>query len=188
MPAPNAMPTVNARLAPDVTTSPNGTSGPATTSGGAATKSGPATKSWPNAVPNARPAPGVTPDRDAAPSEASAPARSPAGSHRAPFVVLLCALLGGALVSALVISTTLAEGSFRITNLQQTTNALTRQRQALEEQVAQAQSAQTIETQALRLGMRPAGEIRFIDLKTGKTSNDANTGWQSAINVPGYTP
>jgi multidrug efflux pump subunit AcrA (membrane-fusion protein) len=132
----------------------------------------------PNAVPDATPAP--------QPEAAAAP--SPAGSHRAPFVVLLCCLLGGALVSALVISTTLAAGSFRITNLQQSTNALARQRQALEEQVAQAQSAQTIETQALELGMRPTGEIRFIDLKTGKTSSDAATGWESEINVPGYTP
>jgi len=103
-------------------------------------------------------------------------------------VILVCCLLGGALISALVISTTLAEGSFRITNLQQTTNALARQRQALQEQVAQAQSAQAIETQALRLGMRPQGELQFIDLKTGKTSSDAATGWEKAINVPGYTP
>jgi hypothetical protein len=152
-------------------------------------------------APNARPEPVATPDREAAwrtaapaappagvPDPAQPEASSPPGSHRAPFVVLLCGLLGGALVCALVISTTLAAGSFRITNLQQTTSDLARQRQALEEQVAAAQSAQTIETQALKLGMRPDGELEFIDLKTGKTSTDAATGWESAINVPGYTP
>lgn len=153
----------------------------------------------PSAVPNAKPAPGATwptapaaaspaGESDAAQAADYSAVHSRAGSHRAPFVVLLCCLLGGALVCALVISTTLAAGSFRITNLQQTTNALARQRQALEEQVAQAQSAQTIETEALKLGMRQAGELRFIDLKTGKTSTDAGTGWENAINVPGYTP
>jgi Na+-transporting NADH:ubiquinone oxidoreductase subunit NqrC len=105
-----------------------------------------------------------------------------------PFVLLLCALLGGALVCALVISTTLAEGSFQITALQHSTNALARQRQALQEQVAQAQSAQMIESRALKLGMRPQGELRFVDLKTGKTSSDEGDLYQQSINVPGYTP
>lgn len=105
-----------------------------------------------------------------------------------PFVLMLCALLGGALVCALVISTTLAEGSFQITGLQQTTNDLARQQQVLEEQVAQAQSAQVIENRAFALGMRPQGELRFIDLKTGKLSSDQGNSWQNAINVPGYTP
>jgi hypothetical protein len=108
-------------------------------------------------------------------------------SHRVPFFFLLCGLLGGALVSALVISTTLAEGSFEITRLQQSNNALAKQRQMLQEQVAAAQSAQTIEERALKLGMRPAGELRFLDLKTGKVRTDAGGG-AAAIDVPGYTP
>jgi Na+-transporting NADH:ubiquinone oxidoreductase subunit NqrC len=105
-----------------------------------------------------------------------------------PFVVLLCGLLGGALISALVISTTLAEGSFEISNLQQSNNALTRQRQILQDEVAAARSAQVIEQRALKLGMRPAGELRFLDLKTGKVLTDAGSGAVAAINVPGYTP
>jgi hypothetical protein len=110
-----------------------------------------------------------------------------AGSHRMPFVLLLCGLLGGALVSALVISTTLAEGSFQITKLQNSTSTLAKQRQALEEEVAQAQSAQTIAQRASQLGMRRPGELRFVDLKTGKTSNDGPT-WSGAVNAPGYAP
>src|SRR5207244_1831410 len=35
---------------------------------------------------------------------------APRGARRMPFIVLLCGLLGGALISALVISTTLAAG------------------------------------------------------------------------------
>jgi cell division protein FtsB len=104
-----------------------------------------------------------------------------------PFVLLLCGLLGGALVSALVISTTLAEGSFQINKLQDSTSALARQRQTLEEQVAQAQSAPVIEQRASKLGMRRPGELLFIDLKTGKTTNDGPT-WIGAVNAPGYAP
>ena len=111
----------------------------------------------------------------------------PVGSHRMPFVLLLCGLLGGALVSALVISTTLAEGSFQITKLQNSTSTLAKQRQALEEDVAQAQSAQTINQRASELGMRLPGELWFVNLKTGKTTNDGPT-WIGAVNAPGYAP
>jgi hypothetical protein len=105
-----------------------------------------------------------------------------------PFFLLLCGLLGGALVSALVISTTLAEGSFEITRLQQSNNALAKQRQMLQEEVAAAQSAQVIEERALKLGMRPVGDLRFVDLKTGEVKTDAGSGAAAAIHVPGYTP
>jgi hypothetical protein len=104
-----------------------------------------------------------------------------------PFVLLLCGLLGGALVSALVISTTLAEGSFEITKLQDSSSTLSRQRQALEEQVAQAQSPQTIANQATKLGMRRTGELRFVNLTTGKTSSDGPV-WAGAAKAPGYAP
>jgi cell division protein FtsB len=104
-----------------------------------------------------------------------------------PFVLLLCGLLGGALISALVISTTLAAGSFQISKLQDSAATLARQRQALEEQVAQAQSAQVIEERASQLGMRRTGELLFVNLKTGKTTNDGPT-WAGAVNAPGYAP
>ena len=104
-----------------------------------------------------------------------------------PFVLLLCGLLGGALISALVISTTLAAGSFQISKLQDTTSALARQRQALEYQVAQARSAQVIEARASQLGMRRTGELSFVNLETGKTTDDGPT-WSGAVNAPGYAP
>lgn len=110
-----------------------------------------------------------------------------AGSHRMPFVLLLCGLLGGALVSALVISTTLAEGSYQITKLQDSTSSLAKQRQTLQEEVAQGRSAQTIEQRASQLGMRRVGELRFVDLKSGKVTTDGPT-WSGAANAPGYAP
>jgi len=110
------------------------------------------------------------------------------GARRMPFVLLLCVLLGGALISALVISTTLAQGSFQISKLQQSNKELARQRQILQENVAAAQSAQVIQARALQLGMRPAGELRFLNLKTGTVQTDAGSGALAAINVPGFTP
>jgi Na+-transporting NADH:ubiquinone oxidoreductase subunit NqrC len=85
-----------------------------------------------------------------------------------PFLLLVCGLLSGALVSALVISTTLAQGSFQISQLQQQDSVLARQRQALEAQVAQARSATVIEQRAYQLGMRPVDVVRFLDLRDGK--------------------
>jgi pyrroline-5-carboxylate reductase len=99
-----------------------------------------------------------------------------------PFIVLLCGLLGGALVSALVISTTLAEGAFQITNLQQSDSTLAKQQQQLEEEVATAQSAQVIEQRAYELGMRPS-QLQFLNLKAGKIQSSAN--WSSGT---GETP
>jgi hypothetical protein len=116
------------------------------------------------------------------------PARA---ASRMPFLLLVCGLLSGALVCALVISTTLAEGSFRISQLQQQDNALARQRQQLEAQVAAARSAQVIEQRAYQLGMRPVDVVRFLDLRDGKVKTDATGGGAeraaSARQAPGAT-
>jgi hypothetical protein len=139
----------------------------------------------PRQAPHARPV-DVTPPIPARTPQA--PARAARAGHRMPFIVLLCGLLAGALASLLVISTTLAQGSFRITTLQQQVNALARQRQELQEQVAADKSAQVIGERAYQLGMRPPGALRFLDLKAGKVRTDAGSGAVSRINVPGYTP
>ena len=138
------------------------------------------------AIPNVRTAPQPQPQPQPGASRVGSPAVAPPGTHRLPFVLLLCGLLGGALISALVISTTLAEGSFQISKLQSSTIAQARQLQSLQEQVAQAQSAAQIANRATELGMRPVGELMFIDLKTGKLTTDG-TDWQGNV-PPGYTP
>ena len=141
----------------------------------------------PRRAPAAVPGDGLPRNAQAAPSAPpKLPAAAPAGTHRLPFVLLLCGLLGGALVCALVISTTLAEGAFEITNLQNSTSAQAKQLQSLQEEVAQAQSTQQIAARAAKLGMVAVGELRFVDLKTGKTATDADPGWVGSI--PGYYP
>jgi len=138
------------------------------------------------AIPNVRTAPQPQPQPQPGASRARPAAVAPPGTHRLPFVLLLCGLLGGALISALVISTTLAEGSFEISKLQNSTITQARQLQSLQEQVAQAQSPTQIASRAAELGMRPVGQLRFVDLKTGKLTTDA-TDWAGYI-PPGYTP
>jgi Na+-transporting NADH:ubiquinone oxidoreductase subunit NqrC len=107
---------------------------------------------------------------------------------RAPFILLLVGLLGGALVSLLVISTTLAEGSYQITHLQQENTVLARQEQVLTDQVAQASSPAQIAQEAQALGMRQNPNLQFINLTTGKIVAGKPTPAQAAINVPGFNP
>ena len=114
--------------------------------------------------------------------------RSRSRAPRMPFILLLVGLLGGALVSLLVISTTLAQGSFRITSLQEQNAELARQAQILTNQVAQAGNPAVIANQAEKLGMRPNPHLGFVDLKSGKIVVGKPSRAESAINVPGYTP
>ena len=99
------------------------------------------------------------------PSAGSRPRRR---SPRAPFILLLVGLLGGALVSLLVISTTLAQGAFQITSLQQRNASLARQEQTLTNALAQAANPAVIAQEAQQLGMRQNPNLRFINLKNGK--------------------
>ena len=107
---------------------------------------------------------------------------------RAPFILLLVGLLGGALVSLLVISTTLAQGSYRITSLQQQNANLAKQEQNLTQQVAEASSPATIAQEAEEFGMQPNPVLQFINLKTGKVVKGRVSKADAEINVPGYNP
>ncbi|HEY2270784.1 MAG TPA: hypothetical protein VGI96_49775 [Streptosporangiaceae bacterium] len=119
-----------------------------------------------------------------------APARA-AGARsrpRTPFILLLVGLLGGALVSLLVISTTLAQGAFRVTSLQEQNANLAREQQTLTNEVAQAGNPAVIASKATQLGMRANPHLGFIDPKTGKIIVGKPSRAEAAINVPGYTP
>jgi hypothetical protein len=121
--------------------------------------------------------------------QAGRPAGRPAapGRPRTPFVLLLLALLGGGLVCLLLINTTLAEGSFRITDMQQRNASLAQQVQAAEQQTTMLRSPASIAARAQQLGMRPVGRLHFLDLKNGRIySQPAREPGVRA--VPGYTP
>jgi hypothetical protein len=168
--------------------------GPATPPG---TRPGTAPGTRPGTRP-ARPAKPARPARPARPAKPAKPTTRPAARlaiartrprhPRAPFILLLVGLLGGALISLLVISTTLAEGSYRITSLQQQDTNLAKQEQLLTQQVAQASSPGQIAQEAEAFGMRANPELQFIDLKTGKVVKGQVPEADAGINVPGYTP
>jgi hypothetical protein len=115
------------------------------------------------------------PGREERPEQRTRPAdlRGPGRQQRMPFILLLVGLLGGALVSLLVISTTLDEGSYRITNLTNSNSALTKHIQVLTQQVADGQDPGTIEREAYQQGMRQDKNLRFVNTKTGKISSSA---------------
>ncbi len=145
----------------------------------------------PTAGPATRPArPSTRPAADPAtrPSVRPAIGRTRARRPRAPFLLLLVGLLGGALVSLLVISTTLAEGSYQITNLQQQNANLAKQEQLLTQQVAQASSPSQIVQEAEQFGMQQDPNLKFINLKTGKVVKGQVSQADEEIDVPGYTP
>jgi hypothetical protein len=132
--------------------------------------------------------PGTTPARPAKPAPRLAIGRTRPRRPRAPFILLLVGLLGGALISLLVISTTLAQGSYQITSLQEQNANLAKQEQLLTQQVAQASSPAQIAQEAEALGMRPDQDLQFINLKTGKIVSGHPSQAESEISVPGYTP
>jgi hypothetical protein len=136
---------------------------------------------------------GTGPARQGWTSVRPGPHRSPAaqGPQKLPFIVLLIVLLAGALVCILVISTTLAEGSFRISTLRQADNALARQQEQLQQQVASEQAPAMIAQRAEQLGMRPPGVLRFINLRPGRIATTSPAGAEHAsagAHVPGTAP
>ena len=130
----------------------------------------------------------VTAPRHTRPVPRTAGPRARSRAPRMPFILLLVGLLGGALVSLLVISTTLAQGSFHVTSLQEQNAELARQAQTLTNQVAQAGNPAVIANEAEQLGMRPNPHLGFVDLKSGKIVVGKPSRAEAAINVPGYTP
>lgn len=135
--------------------------------------------------------PAPAPDQASSPRQASVPgpgaAARPQARPRTPFVLLLVGLLAGGLVCLLLINTTLAEGSFQINTLQQKNSALSQQVQSLQQQTAREESPASIAARAQQLGMRPAGRLRFINLKNGRIYSQPATE-PGVIDVPGYTP
>jgi hypothetical protein len=87
--------------------------------------------------------------------------------QRMPFILLLVGLLGGALISLLVISTTLDEGSYDINNLTSQNNMLYKDEQALINQVNQEKNPAVIASEASQLGLRTQKDERFINPSTG---------------------
>lgn len=131
--------------------------------------------------------------RQGSPSGAARAARMPlSGQRHAPqtrtrFVFLVVGLLGGALLSLLMINTILATGAFQITALQQGNVTLAQREQALQAQVAAAESPAVLAQRAASLGMQVQPRLHFLNLKTGRLESQPNQ-MPGIPTVPGYTP
>ncbi|MEU0688953.1 septum formation initiator family protein [Streptomyces uncialis] len=90
----------------------------------------------------------------------------PAGPSRAartPFVLLMVLLLGGGLITLLMLNSSLNEGSFRLRELKLETTELTDEEQALQRDVDAHAAPDALQRRARELGMVPGGDPAFLD-------------------------
>jgi hypothetical protein len=86
---------------------------------------------------------------------------------RTPFVILVIAMLAGALLGVLVLNTQRAQNAFTLSALQRQNAKLADQAQALRSQVQNDQTPATLSSRAVALGMVPGTDPLFVD-PTGK--------------------
>ena len=89
-------------------------------------------------------------------------------ASRGVFALLIAGILGAGLVVMLVINTSLAQGAFTVTSLQQQKTALTIQAQALSSQVDAMSNPANLAARATALGMHAAKNPVFINVTNGK--------------------
>jgi hypothetical protein len=93
---------------------------------------------------------------------------SPDRASRGTFVLIVTGILALALLTMLVINTSLAQGSFTVQTLRGEFQALQEQEQALLEEVAAASAPIALEYQARELGMVPSSTPVFISVPDGR--------------------
>ncbi|WP_443052270.1 FtsB family cell division protein [Streptomyces sp. JV190] len=87
----------------------------------------------------------------------------PSNAARTPFVLLVVVLLGGGLITLLVLNSALNEGSFRLSELKKRTTELTDEQQALQHDVDNYSKPDALERRARELGMVPGGSPVFLN-------------------------
>lgn len=96
--------------------------------------------------------------------------RRSAAPPRAPFVLLVVGLLGGALVSLLLLNTVLAQDAFTLSELQRGNQQLSERRQALQEDINRENSPAVLHAKARALGMVDGKRPAFVDARTGRVT------------------
>ncbi|MHB9754262.1 septum formation initiator family protein [Streptomyces sp. BYX5S] len=82
---------------------------------------------------------------------------------RTPFVLLVVLLLGGGLITLLMLNSSLNEGSFQLTKLKKQTTELTDDEQQLQREVDAYSAPDALLRRARELGMVPGGDPVFLD-------------------------
>ncbi|MFJ4867742.1 septum formation initiator family protein [Streptomyces sp. NPDC088757] len=86
----------------------------------------------------------------------------PSTAARTPFVLLVVVLLGGGLISLLLLNSALNQGSFQLNELRNETTELTDEEQALQRDVDDYAAPDALERRARELGMVPGGSPAFL--------------------------
>ncbi|WP_030205553.1 FtsB family cell division protein [Streptomyces bikiniensis] len=86
----------------------------------------------------------------------------PSTAARTPFVLLVVVLLGGGLISLLLLNSALNQGSFQLNELKNRTTELTDEQQALQRDVDDYAAPDALERRARELGMVPGGSPAFL--------------------------
>jgi hypothetical protein len=124
-----------------------------------------------SALPLASPRPGrrSAPERhlEVAPTRAQRRARP----RLLPAIVTMGGI-GAILLAQLLLSIVLADGAYRIADLQRDQRSLQREEQALAEQLEVLSSTQNLTANAEHLGMIASGNPVFLDLSTGAVSGN----------------
>jgi hypothetical protein len=92
----------------------------------------------------------------------------PIALPRAPFLILVVALVVAGVLGVLVLNTKINENSFRLNDLRNNQAALDLQEQQLERDLADRESPGNLRAAATRLGLVPAGTPAFINLPDGR--------------------
>ncbi|MFF0436475.1 septum formation initiator family protein [Streptomyces sp. NPDC004327] len=87
----------------------------------------------------------------------------PSTAARTPFVLLVVLLLGGGLITLLMLNSALNQGSFKLSELRKKTTELTDEEQALQRDVDDSAAPDALERRARELGMVPGGSPAFLD-------------------------
>lgn len=110
------------------------------------------------------------------------PARS-ATAARAPFVLLVVALLAGGLISLLLLNGAVNQDSFELNRLQKDTTTYTDEEQALQQDVDRYKAPDALDRRARELGMVPGGNPAFLN-PDGTVRGDPTEAEQSASPTP----
>ncbi|MEU6894492.1 hypothetical protein ABZ934_22295 [Streptomyces sp. NPDC046557] len=96
---------------------------------------------------------------------------------RMPFVLLVVALLGGGLISLLLLNSALNQGSFQLSKLKKETTVLRDEQQELQRDVDGYSAPDALQRRAHELGLVPGGSPVFIgpDGKVAGTPTAADT-------------
>lgn len=87
----------------------------------------------------------------------------PSQAARTPFVLLVVLLLGGGLITLLILNSSLNEGSFQLSELKKETTELTDQEQELQRDVDAYSAPDALQRRARELGMVPGGDPAFLN-------------------------